>query len=365
VTTLDDNTVFSKYEAEAAQGARPADLLVASAPASWVQAEQNGVSANFTPAGLSAFPSWVNQGSGVFVMSAEPALLVYNPKLLTPSEVPRTWAQLAADAKADPGKYKLVSYPISNPLNYGGIYAPQKAGPIPLGNDCSVLPATTGPCPEGGIQTNGDFLTQASQAQGQLWTSTSTQIAQTYTRANAEIHMGEVYWVVGTRSFDTTGKFTLTSQGYVSPEHEDLSMPAMVGTPSSGGKAITLFTLTGNGGPTGADHGGFYPSTAFGRLTSTSGSLLNSTINIADLGKSPQDGFSEYQFFPGATRPRWGDYSWGLFVPGTGGRIYFANEYIQYPNCTGKDFNPNAIPTCGGTRDGRANWGTSVNYVVP
>ena len=122
VTTLDDNTVFSKYEAEAAQGARTADLLVASAPASWVQAEQNGVSATFTPAGLTAFPSWVNQGSGVFVMSAEPALLVYNPKLLTPAEVPKTWAQLAADAKADPGKYKLVSYPISNPLNYGGIY---------------------------------------------------------------------------------------------------------------------------------------------------------------------------------------------------------------------------------------------------
>lgn len=122
VTTLDDNTVFSKYEAEAAQGARTADLLVASAPASWVQAEQNGVSANFTPAGLSAFPSWVNQGNGVYVMSAEPALLVYNPKLLNPPEVPKTWAQLAADAKANPSKYKLVSYPISNPLNYGGIY---------------------------------------------------------------------------------------------------------------------------------------------------------------------------------------------------------------------------------------------------
>jgi iron(III) transport system substrate-binding protein len=122
VTTLSDNTVFSKYEAEAAQGARTADMLVASAPASWVQAEQNGVSAGVTPTGLSAFPSWVNQGNGVFVMSAEPALLTYNPKLLTPSEVPKTWAQLAADAKANPAKYKLVSYPISNPLDYGGIY---------------------------------------------------------------------------------------------------------------------------------------------------------------------------------------------------------------------------------------------------
>ena len=176
--------------------------------------------------------------------------------------------------------------------------------------------------------------------------------------------MSAVYWVVGTRSFDMTRTFTLTSQGYVTPKHEDLSMPAMAATPASGGKAIMLFTLTGNGGPTGADHGGFFPSTAFGRLTSTSGGLLNSRVNIADLGKSPQDGFTEYQFFPGATRPRWGDYSLGLFVPGTG-RIYFANEYIQYPNCTGKAFNPHGIPTCGGTRDGMANWGTSVNYVVP
>jgi iron(III) transport system substrate-binding protein len=121
-TTLADNTVFSKYEAEAAQGARTADLLVASAPASWVQAEQNGVAAGATPAGLASFPSWVNQGHGVYVMSAEPILLAYSPKLLTPAEVPATWAKLAADAKADPAKYKMVSYPVSNPLDYAGIY---------------------------------------------------------------------------------------------------------------------------------------------------------------------------------------------------------------------------------------------------
>jgi hypothetical protein len=241
----------------------------------------------------------------------------------------------------------------------------QKTGPIPLGDDCSVLPGTTGPCPEGGINSNGDFLFQVSQAQGQMWGGTNTQIAQTYTRASAEIRQGAVYWVVGTRSFDQTGRFTLTSQGYVTAKHEDLEYPSIAATPTSGGRAIMDFTLNGNGGPTGADHGGFYPSSAFGRLTSTSGGLLKSTVNVANLGASPQDGFSEYQGYPGPTRPRWGDYSWGLFVPGTGGRIYFANEYIQYPNCTGPAFNPTAIPTCGGTRDGQANWGTSVNSVTP
>jgi hypothetical protein len=241
----------------------------------------------------------------------------------------------------------------------------QRNGPIPLGDQCGAAGLSVfASCPEGGLAVNGDFMTQISQAQGQLWGATSTQIAQTYTRANAEIHMGAVYWVVGTRSFDSTGKFTLTSQGYVSPMHEDLTMPAMAATPSRGGRAIMLFTLAGNGGPTGADHGGFFPSTAFGRLTSASNGLLKSTINIAAMGKSPQDGFTEYQGYPGPTRPRWGDYSWGLYVPGSGGRIYFANNYIQYPNCTGPLFTL-ANATCDGTRNGFANWGTSVNYVVP
>lgn len=176
--------------------------------------------------------------------------------------------------------------------------------------------------------------------------------------------MGAVYWVLGTGSFDKTGKFTLTGQGYVTAKHEDLDMPAMAATPSPGGRAIMLFTLSGNGGPTGADHGGFFPSTAFGRLTSTSNGLLDSTINIAAMGQSPQDGFTEYQGFPGPTRPRWGDYSWGIFLPGSGGRVYFANEYIQFPNCTGASFTL-ANATCGGTRNGLTNWGTSVNFVVP
>jgi hypothetical protein len=130
---------------------------------------------------------------------------------------------------------------------------------------------------------------------------------------------------------------------------------------SSSGKAIMTFTLSGNGGPTGADDGGFYPSTAYGRLTSTSDGLLGSVINIADLGQSPQDGFTEYQGYPGETGPRWGDYSWAI---ASGDTIYFATNYIQYPNCTGSAFSL-TLGTCDGTRDGFANWGTSVNYVVP
>jgi hypothetical protein len=263
---------------------------------------------------------------------------------------------------------------------YGeGFLAAQKSGPIPLGDECgaaglSVAPNMTTPppasCPEGGIATNGDGMTQVSQAQGQLWGAISTAIAQTYSSdSSPEVHQGAAYWVIGTAGFDTSGVFTLTSQGYVSAEHEDLEFPTMAAEGSSSqdggnGGAIMTFTLSGNGGPTGAHHGGYYPSTAYGRLTSTSGDLLGSLINIADLGEAPLDGFSEYQGYPGPTRPRLGDYSNAIFLPNSGGKIYFATEYVQHRNCSGDEFTL-TVGTCDGTRDGMANWGTSVNYVVP
>jgi hypothetical protein len=262
---------------------------------------------------------------------------------------------------------------------YGeGFIAAQKKGPIPLGEECgaaglSVGTKTTPPpksCPEGGIATNGDYMTQVSQAQGNLWGATTTAVSQTYlSEPTPEVHQGVIYWVIGTETFDTFGFFTLTSQGYVSPRHEDLEFPAMAagGFPEQDGgdgKAIMAFSLSGDGGPTGADDGGYYPSTAYGRLTSTSNGLSESEVHIADLGQAPEDGFAEYQGYPGPTRPRWGDYSYAIFLPWSGGTIYFATNYIQYPNCKGSAFTL-ALGTCGGTRDGYANWGTSVNLVVP
>jgi hypothetical protein len=262
---------------------------------------------------------------------------------------------------------------------YGeGALAPQKTGPIPLGDECGAaglsVAATSGgtppaSCPESGIATNGDNFTQVSQAGGQLWGAITTEVDQTFaSEATPEVHQGVAYWVIGTNSFDQGGSFTLTSQGYVSAAHEDLEFPAMAAEgylwqDGGNGGAILTFSLSGNGGPTSADHGGFYPSTAFGRVSSSSGGLLGS-INIADLGQSPQDGFTEYQGYPVSTRARWGDYSAATFLPWSGGTIYFATNYIQYPNCTGSAFTL-TLGTCGGTRDGFANWGTSVNAVVP
>ena len=269
------------------------------------------------------------------------------------------------------------------PASNGGScgIAAQKAGPIPLGDSCGTYGlSTSASCPESGIATNGDGATQVSYAQQQLWVAVSTLITQTFNKAPSEVHVGATYWVVGTDSFDRDGSFALTSQGYVTASNEDIEFPSMAGADSGG--ALMAFTLSGNGGPKGADKGGFYPSTAYGLLSATSGRLDSNTIHIADLGQAPQDGFSEYQGYPptAATRPRWGDYSWAIFAPSTrdshggtynspggndksaGGNFYFATEYIQSANC--KDSAFASDPTCGGTRDPFANWGSSLNSLA-
>ncbi|MGI0072015.1 MAG: hypothetical protein ACRECT_08145 [Thermoplasmata archaeon] len=257
-----------------------------------------------------------------------------------------------------------------------GFLAPQKAGAIPLGSECgaagltnaSILPS----CPEQGIATNGDDFTQASLANGHIYGSLSTLVEQTFAKGPGcpctEPHIGVAYYVVSTLAFNTGGKLTLTNQAYVTAMHEELEFPTIAAEGYSSqdggnGGALITFSLSGNGGPTGAHNGGYYPSTAYGWITPTSSGLVGSTIHIADQGKSPQDGFSEYQGLPGGTRPRWGDYSAAIFVPFSNGAVYFATNYIQYASCTGSAFSL-VIGTCHGTRDGFANWGTSVNYVT-
>jgi len=266
------------------------------------------------------------------------------------------------------------------PASQGGFcgLAPQKAGQTPLGDNCALIPGAglTSPCPESGIATNGDGVTEASYAQGQLWTSVSTLVTETFNQfgpqhpASSEIHTGVTYWVIDTNGRGPTPSFTIADQGYVAASHEDIEFASIAATDSDG--ALMAFTLSGNGGPTSADNGGFYPSTAYGTFAPYSPGLTGNVIHVADLGKSPYDGATEYVGYPPVqdTRPRWGDYGQAIFVPGTGqghgdgqgqGGVYFSTEYIQSPNCSDSAFV--ADPTCGGTRAPFANWGTSINFI--
>jgi hypothetical protein len=244
-------------------------------------------------------------------------------------------------------------------VQYGGYcgLGNQKAGAIPLGDNCFLsdnaippdtpfTPTDSHSCPESGIASNGDGATQVSYADGQIWLGVSTVVVQSFS-TSTELHIGSTYWDI-----NTGGKsLSVQREGYVSAAREDLEFPAIAA--SDNGQALMTFTLSGDEG----SDGGYYPSSAYIMLTGSS-----PMIHITALGQAPHDGFTEYQSYPNLLRPRWGDYSWAVFVPGSKGGFVFATNYIEFSNCSDQAF-LNSGGTCDGTRDPYANWGSSVSIL--
>jgi hypothetical protein len=242
--------------------------------------------------------------------------------------------------------------PVSDYLtisNYCGLGV-QKAGPIPLGDNCALVgTGVASPCPEDGIASNGDGATDVFYSGGQLWTAVSTVVLQTFKSGPSEYHLGATYWAVSPEDPHGGVTFNIANQGYVTAAHEDMEFPAVAAT---WGSVLMSFTLNG------VD---YYPSSAY--LMLSGGDRF---IHISALGQSPQDGFTEYQYYGTShsflLRPRWGDYGQAVFDSSTG-KFYFGSEYIQSPNCGSSAWL--ADPTCGGTRAAFANWGSSINSINP
>jgi iron(III) transport system substrate-binding protein len=116
---LDDNTIFSKYASEAAQGVRTADILIASAPNLWVYASRKAYAMkSFTPLGIEKFPKFAKQFKGIYIMSPDPTIIVYN-KLLLKGTVPNG----VGDIANNPSTYdKLTGYTVDNTFGYTGLY---------------------------------------------------------------------------------------------------------------------------------------------------------------------------------------------------------------------------------------------------
>jgi hypothetical protein len=222
-------------------------------------------------------------------------------------------------------------------------FARQMSGPIPLGDSgrysCEPHPcATPTPQPEGMIQTNDDQIHTATYAAGLVWGGLNTILPGVTSG-----HIGIGFFEVSPNLTSSGLAGSIATQGYVLANGNDVEFPS-IGVTTSGHGVMSL-TLSGPN---------FFPTSAY-TLMSTAGA---GKVQIAALGQSPQDGFTEYEFGNGGGqyRPRWGDYSASVAV---GNTIFFASEYIQFANCSDAAYT--ADPTCGGTRARSANWGTSIN----
>jgi iron(III) transport system substrate-binding protein len=118
---VDDNTVFSRYAAEHGLHSRTADIIVASAPNLWVNAAHDNIVIDYTPTDVIAhYPSFAKQFPGVFVLSADPAITIYNKALVT--NPPDTFAGLASAVNSGQFHGKLSTFAIDNTYGYAAFW---------------------------------------------------------------------------------------------------------------------------------------------------------------------------------------------------------------------------------------------------
>jgi iron(III) transport system substrate-binding protein len=143
---VEDSVSFSRYRAEHAQGARTADVIIASSPSLWVQ--NKDIASNWAPIDTSAYPSWRTQFPGVFILSPDPTVSIYSKVKLPASRVPDTFAQLVTDAKQSPGVYdkKMVTYTANNFFGYSAFWGHVKNYGW---SDFNTLGPQTKPAPDG------------------------------------------------------------------------------------------------------------------------------------------------------------------------------------------------------------------------
>ncbi|HLB61631.1 MAG TPA: hypothetical protein VJN50_02680 [Actinomycetota bacterium] len=232
-------------------------------------------------------------------------------------------------------------------------------GPLPLldcinqGVDCVGDPAPfvqEGPYPLDGSDTR---VLSAFVQDGVLWGTLGTAIdgpggsdyrAETnFAPEPIDQKVGVFYFAIRPQWHDGLDG-SVVQQGYVAVDDANLIYPSIAfANDDVGFIGVTLV------GPD------MHPSAAYMKVGP---GFEPSKVRVAAEGVGPDDGFTGT--FEGDFRPRWGDY--GYAVPGAGGTVWLASEYIAQ-RCDSDTFL--ADPTCGYTRSFFANWSTRVTQLQP
>ncbi len=126
IMDLAAGTLHSRWEAEAGSAARTADLLISTAVDRWVDYAEQGRLIAYESPEAPHLPEFALPGGGIYVMSTDPMVLVYNTLLTPAGEAPTGVEDIARLAAADPGTYagRLTTYdPLRNAFGLSIWYA--------------------------------------------------------------------------------------------------------------------------------------------------------------------------------------------------------------------------------------------------
>ena len=108
VQTLDlgSSEVFERYYSERASNSRTGDLIIAGAVDKWLQMLAKGEIVDYPSPESDKLPKWSIPRKGLYTVSADPMVLVWNNALVPESQRPKSLADLAKIAQEHPAEYK-------------------------------------------------------------------------------------------------------------------------------------------------------------------------------------------------------------------------------------------------------------------
>lgn len=114
VQTLDlgSSEVFERYYSERASNARTGDLLINGAVDKWLQFVAKGEALDYASPEEGKLPKWSLIRKGLYTVSADPMVIVYNKALLPEKLRPHSLAELAKFAQENPAVFnkKVTTY---------------------------------------------------------------------------------------------------------------------------------------------------------------------------------------------------------------------------------------------------------------
>jgi iron(III) transport system substrate-binding protein len=117
-TDDDAYAVFDKYYTETAGGAKSADVIMSSGMDAWQNFVKKGELDAYKSPEDDKVPAWSKLGSGVYTVSSDPMVIIWNKKLV--ANPPKTLAALADLAANETSKYsgKITTYIETNATGF-------------------------------------------------------------------------------------------------------------------------------------------------------------------------------------------------------------------------------------------------------
>lgn len=114
VETLDmgPSEVFERYYSETSASRRTADLIVSGAPDAWQRFLSRDGAAAYDSPELARLPAWAQPLPGLYTMSTDPMIIIYNKSRIPEASWPTGLSDLVAMGRADPEQYagKFTTY---------------------------------------------------------------------------------------------------------------------------------------------------------------------------------------------------------------------------------------------------------------